>query len=90
LGLTPFNLTGTLANPVLTLYAGNTPIYSNTVWRGDPVLANVQAAVGAYSVPANSLDSMLLVTLPPGGYSAQISGFHGGTGIATVEVYEVQ
>ena len=90
LALAPFDLTGVLAQPVITLFSGNTPIYSNTAWGGDSVLATVEATVGAYAIPSNSLDSLLLVTLPPGSYSVQISGVNGGTGIATAEIYEVQ
>ena len=48
------------------------------------------ATVGAYALPATSQDSLLLVTLPAGGYSAQIAGLNATTGIATVEVYEIQ
>jgi hypothetical protein len=31
----------------------------------------------------------VLLTLPPGSYSAQVSGVGGTTGISLVEVYEV-
>jgi hypothetical protein len=31
-----------------------------------------------------------LVTLPPGDYTAQISGARGDTGVALLEVYDVQ
>ncbi|HEX2853551.1 MAG TPA: hypothetical protein VHO24_09950 [Opitutaceae bacterium] len=31
----------------------------------------------------------ILATLPPGGYTAQVSGVDGTTGVALVEVYEV-
>jgi len=90
LALPPSNLTGVLAQPVLTLYDVNQdPIYSNTVWGGDPTLVSVQATVGAYTLPTTSHDSLLLVTLPPGAYTAQVSGTNGGTGIASVEIYEV-
>ena len=37
----------------------------------------------------SSKDSMLLMTLPPGGYTAQASGVGGVGGVAIVEVYEV-
>jgi len=85
----PFNLTGILAQPVLTLYSGQTPIYSNTIWGGDQVIAAAETQVGAYDTQTNSQDSMLLVTLPPGSYSAQVSGLNGTAGIATVEIYEL-
>jgi hypothetical protein len=85
-----FGLTGTLAQPVLTLY-NSTPavVYSNTIWGGDRVLVSASNSVGAYAIPMASQDSLLLVTLPPGGYSAQITGGAGTTGIAAVEIYEV-
>ncbi len=75
-----------LAQPVLTLFQGLAPIYSNTVWGGDPVLMSAQGMVGGYAIQSNSADSLLLVTLPPGGYTAQISGANNTTGIATVEI----
>jgi hypothetical protein len=86
---TEFGLAGYLVEPVLTLYSGGTAIYSNTVWGGDPVLAAAEATVGAYAIPSSSLDALLLVTLPPGGYTAQITGLNGTTGLAVVEIYEV-
>ena len=90
LGLSPFNLSPVLAQPVLTVYLGGTPTgYTNTGWGGDPALVNAMATVGAYALTASSQDSLLLVTLPPGGYSAEVSGLGGTTGIAAVEVYEV-
>jgi len=90
LGLAPFNLSPVLAQPVLTLYLGATPTgYTNTGWGGDAALANAMATVGAYSLSPSSQDSLLLVTLPPGTYSAEVSGLNGTTGIAAVEVYEV-
>jgi hypothetical protein len=46
--------------------------------------------VGAFtwSVPS-SHDSALLITLPPGNYTAACAGSSGDTGVALVEVYEV-
>jgi hypothetical protein len=44
--------------------------------------------VGAFGLGAGSKDAVLLVSLPPGAYTAQVSGIGGG-GIALVEVYEV-
>jgi hypothetical protein len=57
---------------------------------GDSQVAHVAASVGAFSWGSSSTaDSALLVTLPPGAYSAEISGVAGDTGIALVEIYEV-
>jgi hypothetical protein len=35
-----------------------------------------------------SKDSAILITLPPGPYTAQVTGASGDTGVALVEVYE--
>jgi len=91
LAFPPSVLTGVLAQPILTLFAGSdpTPLYSNAVWGGDPALVSAEAIVGAYTLSTSSQDSLLLVTLPPGGYSAEITGAYNTTGIAAVEIYEV-
>jgi hypothetical protein len=86
---TKFGLTGILAQPVLSLFKGSSVIYSNTVWGGDPVLIAAQAAVGAYALVQSSADSLLLVTLSPGGYTAQVTGLNATTGIGVVEIYEL-
>jgi len=91
--LVPFNVSGTLADPQLQLFGGapgSAPIATNSGWAGDTQVAAVASAVGAFSWsdPA-SKDSALLVTLPPGAYTAVVSGASGDTGVALVEVYEV-
>ena len=58
------------------------------VWSRGFVVSTF-AQVGAFALAADSKDSALIVTLPPGGYTAQVSGVGGTTGIALVEVYEV-
>ena len=101
--LIPFGVTGTIAQPVLTLYDAKSQIIAvNTGWGNPPVLGpstvttTVQAAtaatfsrVGAFSWSPGSADSAMLVTLPPGAYTAVASGVNNGTGNAIVEVYEV-
>jgi hypothetical protein len=47
------------------------------------------SGVGAFAVPDDSRDAVLLTTLQPGQYSVQISGGAGGSGLVLVEVYEV-
>ena len=54
-----------------------------------PASAAAMSAVGAFSLPAGSADSALILTLPPGAYTAEVSGANGGSGIALVEIYEV-
>lgn len=88
-----FNLTGTLAAPVLTLVdSQNRTIATNTGWGTNAnaaALSATAARVGAFPFTANSADSALLTTLTPGAYTALISGVNNGTGLSIVEVYDV-
>ncbi len=88
--LSAFGVTGTLANPRLDLYRGTTVVQSNDDWAGATALANAFTRVGAFNLPnAASRDAALLVTLLPGGYTVQVAGVGGTTGVALVEVYEM-
>ena len=94
LALSPYSVTGTLPDPALTLTnISSTPnviVATNTVWGGDPEIAAAATQVGAFPWAASSRDSAILITLPPGNYTAGVSGASGDSGIALVEVYEVQ
>jgi YVTN family beta-propeller protein len=89
--LAAFNVSGLLPDPMLQLYDGSqTLIAANFGWGGNPQIASVAASVGAFKWPSStSDDSAILVTLPPGSYTAQVSGDTGDQGIALVEVYAV-
>lgn len=52
-------------------------------------LGPVFARVGACALPPASADSALLVTLPAGTYTAELSGERGATGVALLELYQV-
>jgi hypothetical protein len=90
-GLAGEGVTGVLQHPALSIHnsAGAT-IYSNTGWGSSQLLLN--AAAAAYANPvlkANSADSELLLTLPPGGYTAEVAGGDGGTGVALCAIYQL-
>ncbi|MDP3072050.1 MAG: peptidylprolyl isomerase [Opitutaceae bacterium] len=88
--LAAFGVPGVLADPRLQLFSGSTVIRENDNWGGDNQLTTIGASVGAFALADGaSRDAMLLVTLEPGSYTAQVSGVNGGTGVALVEVYEV-
>jgi hypothetical protein len=96
LSLNAFNVAGWLAEPALTLFdsSGN-QIATNTSWATVPSAidtAEASLSVGAflqtYPTPGE-WDSALLVNLPPGSYTAQISGLDGLTGVALAEIYQV-
>lgn len=89
--LAPFGVSNTLPDPMLQLFDGNqTLIGLNFGWGGNAQIATAASSSGAFpwSSPSSS-DSAILVTLPPGSYTAQVSGNSGDTGIALVEVYAV-
>jgi len=94
--LTAFGVPSTLADPQLRIFRSNsdgtsTLLQTNTGWGADPTLASAAARVGAFSWGSSATaDSAILVTLPPGSYTAQVSGASGDTGVALVEVYDVQ
>ena len=84
-----FGVAGTLADPKLELFGANGKITENDNWGGVPQLSTTFFNVGAFPLTAASKDAVLLVTLAPGSYTAQISGVGDTTGVALVEVYEV-
>jgi arabinan endo-1,5-alpha-L-arabinosidase len=88
----PFDVPGTLADPQLTLTNSVTGaiVGTNSSWGGDGEISSAAASVGAFAWSnPSSLDSAILVTLPPGNYTASVAGASGDTGVALVEVYEV-
>ena len=89
-GLAVFGVPETMPDPELKLYgAGSTVIAANDNWGGAAQLTTAGAGVGAFAIAdPSSNDAMLLITLAPGKYTAEVSGKRAG-GAALVEVYEV-
>jgi hypothetical protein len=85
-----------LADPVLRLQrlvdGAWVTVRENDNWEvgNDGSLVSDSATkVGAFGLVAGGKDAVLLLNLPPGIYSAQVSGANSTTGIALVEVYEI-
>jgi arylsulfotransferase ASST/Ig-like domain-containing protein len=91
--LLQFGVSGTLPDPELQLLSASTGsplLASNAGWAGYPEIVAAAASVGAFAwQDAASGDSALIVTLPPGSYTAQVSGVSGDAGVALLEVYVV-
>jgi hypothetical protein len=84
--LASYGVTGTLADPVLTVYNSGTAIASNDNWSA--TLTPTFDAVGAFHLLAASKDAALVVTLQAGkAYTNQVSGVGGTTGEALIEIY---
>lgn len=87
-GLEPFIGPGFLADPLLKIFdADSNLVATNDNWS--PSLQPSFDFTGAFSLTNLSLDAAMVVTLPPGAYTAQVSGADGGTGQAIVEIYEL-
>ena len=82
--LAQYGISNYLAQPVLEVFdsSGNL-IASDAGWSSNVNPAQVAAAaavVGAFPLTSGSADSALLLTVPPGAYTVQISGVGGTTG----------
>jgi hypothetical protein len=85
--LSAFGVTGALTDPKLELFGSNGKIQENDNW--DVQARTLFSRTGAFDLPTASRDAVLVVTLPPGNYTAQVSGVGNATGVALVEVYDV-
>jgi Zn-dependent metalloprotease len=92
--LAPY-LNGTISDPKIVLYDGsNNQLLTNDNWGSNPVnvvndISRMTGYVGAFPFATASYDAALLVSLPAGVYSVQMSGVDGCMGIGMVEVYEI-
>jgi hypothetical protein len=89
--LNAFGVSDTLADPQVKLFGQTTnQISSTSGWGGASQIVTAAAAVGAFpwSSPSSN-DSAVLITLPPGSYTAEAAGASGDTGVALIEVYVV-
>jgi hypothetical protein len=85
--LTALGVPGALADPALELRDLNGAlVIANDDWEDDPVVAGEIIAAGL--APADPAESGLAAALPPGIYTALLSGVHNGTGTGLIEVYD--
>ncbi|MDP3073648.1 MAG: hypothetical protein Q8N18_25415 [Opitutaceae bacterium] len=85
-----FGLAAVLRDPVMTVNAvGVTaPIVINDNWGGGATMRDAFKAVGAFELPTASLDSAALLNATAGGYTVQIAGKGGDTGLVIAEIYD--
>lgn len=90
--LAAFGVTNVLSNPLLSIFSGSTRLAQNDNWSEATNAAAIVAATaqsGAFPFTAGSRDAAVLVSLPPGAYTAVVDGVAGATGSGLVEVYDV-
>jgi predicted outer membrane repeat protein len=79
-------LSNTLADPVLELHDSNgTTLVANDNWR-DTQEKEIQSTGNP---PPNDVESAIIATLSPGGYTAIVRGAGDTTGVALVEAYRL-
>ena len=85
--LSTAGITDPLADPALEVRdSSGTLVASNNNWQDAPLAQRVQPPFQ----PNNALESALLLSLRGGTYTAIVSNADGTTGIAVVEVYNLQ
>jgi hypothetical protein len=78
-----------LADPTLELHDANGAMIAfNNNWQDDPVQAAALEAAGL--APTNALESAISIALSIGSYTAVVHGQNETTGVALVEIYNLQ
>ena len=94
--LTQYGIPNALGNPTLELHDGTGAlIASNNNWWttiiGGIITTNQVAAIQASGyAPSDGRESAMIVNLPPGNYTAIVRGMANTSGVALVEVYDLQ
>jgi len=84
--LSTLGVGGALADPTMTIVnSSNVVVASNDNWRDTQ---QSEIAASGYA-PPNDLESAIIATLPPGSYTAVVTGKNGVTGIGLVDVYQL-
>jgi hypothetical protein len=79
-------VTPALQNPVLKLMGPTGELRENDDWQN---ASNSDDVIATTIPPQNPNESAILVRLEPGPYTAVVTGANGTTGIALIEVYEI-
>ncbi|MFL6590178.1 MAG: WD40/YVTN/BNR-like repeat-containing protein [Chthoniobacterales bacterium] len=80
-------LPGAMSNPTLELHATSGALLtSNDNWKDSPERAQIETSGLA---PTDDRESAILLTLVPGSYTGVVAGKDNSTGIALVEVYDL-
>jgi hypothetical protein len=93
--LTQFGVPNVLANPTLELHNGaGVLIASNDNWQmtiigGIIMQDQVQQILNSGLAPTDPRESAIIASLPAGNYTAIVRGTNNSTGVALVEVYDL-
>ena len=80
-------LSNVLGDPTLELRnSDGTLLVSDNDWQDNPAQAADITAAGL--APSSNLEAAIATTLPPGLYTALLTGLNNGTGLGLIEVYD--
>jgi hypothetical protein len=84
--LADFNVEGTLANPRMTLFEGDTPVLSNDDWT---TLREWEKTLASQLCPPpdDEREAMIVTYLDPGAYTAIVCAPEGESGVVLLEMY---
>jgi hypothetical protein len=84
--LTAAGVNPVLADPEVKLFQNSTLLRQSDNWQS---AANANEITATTIPPTNSKEAAILIRLEPGNYTTVVDGADNGTGIALVEVYEL-
>jgi len=84
--LTAAGVNPVLADPQIRLFQNATLLRQNDNWQH---AANASDMIATTIPPTNAKEAAILIRLEPGNYTTVVDGADNGTGIALVEVYEI-
>jgi hypothetical protein len=94
--LTQYGVPNALANPTLELHNGTGALIAHndnwmtTILGGIITTDQVHDITDSGHAPTDPRESAIIATLPPGNYTAIVRGVNNTTGVALVEVYDLQ
>jgi hypothetical protein len=95
LGLPPYNIANALANPTLELHDGTGAViatnddWQTTIIGGIITSSQVSDIQNSGHTPTAASESAIIADLQPGNYTAIVRGVSNTTGVALVEVYDL-
>jgi Glycoside hydrolase family 44/Immunoglobulin domain len=88
--LSALGVNGALADPKLTLYSDSTVLATNDNWDATDAEVSLANQNTGSVLPAGSKDSALVAKLTEGNYTAIVTGVNDTTGVALVEVFDLE
>jgi outer membrane protein assembly factor BamB len=87
-----FYIPNVLADPAISLVSAGIEVAANDNWGSDDNFLPVSTATNGvtFQLGSGDKDAALTASLAPGNYSAVVKSTDGGTGVALVEVYDLE